>query len=47
MLVVNKAGSWNEVNEMDPLLRKCLAFSIAHSQGCKINWDTGEVTPPK
>lgn len=47
LLVKEGVGDWEKVWKIDPLERACLAYSFAHINGCKINWDTGEISKPE
>ncbi len=47
ILLFEKGMDWDKTATKDPLERACIAYSLAHSNDCKINWDTGEITPPK
>ena len=38
---------WSEVLAMSPLVRKAFLYSARLSEGCEVDWRTGEIKPPK
>lgn len=47
MVLLQNGVSWSDIKLMDALERECIVRSFAIINGCKNNWDTGEVTKPK